>query len=113
LAWKERFYEMYEDKFNSMSNTTLISKKKYLYMVECLKSIDKKGPKQISWSEDEKRFHKKYKLLTNVKYKCLYRKAKNDQWLQVPFYENIWDIMHKTHQGLSHPRDLKKKGCTE
>jgi hypothetical protein len=82
LAWEERFYEMYEDKFHSMSNSTLISKEKYVYIVECLKSIVKKGPKQRSLPEDEKRLNKKYKLLTNFKYKCLYRKAKNDQWLQ-------------------------------
>ena len=83
MAWKERFYEMYEDKFNSMSNTTLITKKIYLYIVDCLKSIDKKGPKQKSWSEDEKN-------------------SKNTSYSQML---SIWDILHTTHQNLLHPRD--------
>jgi hypothetical protein len=83
LAWKERFYEIYEDKFHSLSNSTLISKEIYLYNVESLKSTLKKEPKQKSWSEDEKN-------------------SKNTSYSQML---SIWDILHTTHQNLLHPRD--------
>ncbi len=83
MAWKERFYEIYEDKFHSLSNSTLISKEIYLYNVESLKSTLKKEPKQKSWSEDEKN-------------------SKNTSYSQML---SIWDILHTTHQNLLHPRD--------
>jgi hypothetical protein len=107
-AWKARFYELYEKIHCKMSNSTLLSKDRYYYILGCLKSIQRKGPKQKSWSLDEKRFNGKYKILTNVKDRCIYRRNKIGEWVQVTFYEEVWDLMHSSHQDLSHTRDFKK-----
>jgi hypothetical protein len=65
-----------------------------------LKSIAKKGPKQKNGQTMKK---------DSTKSTSYSQIAKHDQWLQVPFYENIWDILHATNQGFYHILgDIKK-----
>jgi hypothetical protein len=91
-----------------MKNSTLISEEKYSYIIECLRSIKRKGPIKKYWTNDEKTYNLKYCLLTNVQRRCLFRRTKTGDLLQVPTYERIWEIMLKTHQDLAHMRDLRK-----
>lgn len=107
VEWKKTFYEVYETKFKSMSNSTLIDRTRYDHIVGTLLTMSAKGPDQ-KLNPAEKRFKRKYMLLSNIKNRCLHRKGTTGNWLLVPTYEEIFDIMKSHHENLSHAKDYDK-----
>jgi hypothetical protein len=113
LAWKTTFYNIYQHKFETMKNTTLIEQSKYDHIVKSLQSVRKKQntttiDKDKIPTSAERRFNKKYRLKGNMQYRCLRRKLSNGCYKLVPTYEEIFSIMSYHHNRLSHTRDLHK-----
>ena len=106
-AWKKTFYNVYGQKFKGMSNTTLINQERYNYIVGTLQSISA-FPTDRKLSLIEKKFRTKYIILSNVKNRCLHRRGPSGEWLLVPTYEEIFDIMKYHHEMLSHSKDFRK-----
>ena len=106
-AWKKTFYNVYGPKFQGMSNTTLIDQARYDFIVKSLQSISA-YPSDHKLVLQEKKFKKKYIILSNIKNRCLHRRGSSGEWLLVPTYEEIFDIMKYHHVSLSHCKDFRK-----
>ena len=105
--WKKTFYQVYEPKFKAMRNSTLIDRSRYDHIVGTLITMSAKGNDE-KLTPAEKRFKRKYLLLSNVKNRCLHRKGPSGNWLLVPIYEEIFDILNFHHINLSHARITTK-----
>jgi len=106
-AWKKTFYNVYSTKFEGMKNTTLIDQARYNFIVSTLQSIAA-YPSDTKLTAQEKRFKNKYILLSNVKNRCLNRRGTSGEWLLVPTYEEIFNILKFHHTSLSHIKDFRK-----
>ena len=105
--WKKTFYQVYEPKFKAMRNSTLIDRSRYDHIVGTLITMSAKGNDE-KLTPAEKRFKRKYLLLSNVKNRCLHRRGPSGNWLLVPIYEEIFDILNFHHVNLSHAKDYDK-----
>jgi hypothetical protein len=65
-------------------------------------------PKNKKKSKQERDYLKWYCNMGTMENRCLYRSCKSREPLLIPTFEEIFDIMCKAHNLLSHPRDYKK-----
>ncbi len=106
VAWKDAFYSTYQEKFNKMKNTTLITKEKYERIVSILleyKRLRRRGPYKGPAPKEAVKFSKIYEMRSNIGNRCLYRNN-----LIVTTYEDVFDVMKAAHVALGHARDIKK-----
>jgi len=90
-----------------MSNSTLITREKYDKIVEILlqNPTITKGEKL---SKKKRDCIKKYVLVGNVAGKCLYQKGSFNNHVSTTTYEDVFDVMQRTHESLGHHRDYRK-----
>jgi len=93
----------YINQFLFEKNSNLVSRAVYDYIVQCLQSSRSK-PKRKDWTLDEQRFSKIYRLHGNTKDHCLRRLGVGNakEWLLMPTFEEVFEIMFYTHDKLSH-----------
>ncbi len=108
--WKSAFYLKYQPKFAALTNTTLLSASKYNSIIQELQFVARERNRKL-WSDEQKRYNKKFILKGNYQYRMLNRRNKNgnnDEDKLVATYEEVFDIMLFHHKRLSHTRDLRK-----
>jgi len=99
----------YINQFLFKKNSNLVPRAVYDYIVQCLQSSRSK-PKRKDWTLDEQRFSNIYRLHGNTKGRCLRRLGVGNakEWLLVPTFEEVFEIMFYTHDKLSHTRTVRK-----
>ena len=110
IQWKAGFYQKYQSKFATLSNTTLLSTMKYNSLVQDLQYVARERNQKL-WTDEQKRYNKKFILIGNIQYRMLNRKNKHgnpDLDKLVATYEEVFDIMLFHHRRLSHTRDVRK-----
>jgi hypothetical protein len=93
----------------SIKTTHLITRKRYnrivgiLLKYEDLSAAERRG--------EAARYNRKYRLQGPVKSTSLQRQQ-GGQWLKVPTYEKVFEIIHQCHLGLGHAKDRRKNKLT-
>jgi hypothetical protein len=107
ITLKEAFYAQYTPLYQRISKTTnLLTQEKYDHILDTMLSYD--ALRTSERTGEARRYHLKYRLEGNVRSTMLRRQMKG-KWMQVPTFETVYDIIHKTHTAtLGHAKNKRK-----
>jgi hypothetical protein len=106
---KESFYRVYSEHFETVQvgGTTVLTRQQYDHKVQLLIDAESKGYKGKTKPQEMQNALHRFTLIGQVQGSQLYRRTKGGRPIKVPYYEILFDIIHKAHLFLAHAKDSR------